>query len=254
MRETGADIPFIGEKDSNRKEKPTVDWVRETGDHGNFNSYNRNAYMTTVRDGSPSFTPGDTYIYSNVWLCSYFSGWALDHDDASSYYTDVFNFLLYGGVKTNMLGAHNKTFGNNFIFRPDWQSQYDGIWPSNPDSPSGGRQPCCVCGNSAVPCNETWYGNTCVIGNGRPFSGPCGGMSDTRNNSYYTTAGKFEQSCGRGSSLLAVQEQGYEIGSKVQPIPSDDGAMLALAAQFINALPSVVAPCCAGCGGCAAAA
>eukprot|EP01043_Picozoa_sp_COSAG02_P001178 COSAG02_NODE_23_length_52893_cov_58.101868_58_plen_107_part_00 len=74
--------------------------------------------MTTVRDGTPNFTPGDTYIYSNVWLCSYFSGWALDHDDASSYYTDLFNFLLYGGVKTNMLGAHNKTFGNNFIFRP----------------------------------------------------------------------------------------------------------------------------------------
>ena len=54
--------------------------ITDHSDHGTFNSYNRNAYLTTIRDGSPSFTPADTYIYSNVWLCSYFSGWALDHD------------------------------------------------------------------------------------------------------------------------------------------------------------------------------
>ena len=54
--------------------------------------------------------------------------------------------------------------------------------------------------------------------------------------------------------VLALQEHGYEIGSTVQPIPKDDRAMLALATQFINALPALVAPCCAGCGGCAAAA
>eukprot|EP01052_Picozoa_sp_SAG31_P007484 SAG31_NODE_356_length_17180_cov_7.595925_12_plen_207_part_00 len=205
--------------------------------------------MTTVRDGTPNFTPGDTYIFSNVWLCSYFSGWSLDHDDASSYYTDIHNVLIFGGVKTNMLGAHNKTFAVNFIFRPDWQSKLDGIWPSNPDSPSGGRQPFCAQGGNGRPCNETYQNNTCIIGTGRPFSAPCGTLSGTKDNRYFTVAASFSQKCGSGSDLKNAQMHGYEINSTVEPMPTDD-LIVDMAAAFINDLPATVSPCCSGCLDC----
>ena len=51
------------------------------------------------------------------WITGYHSAWPLDHDDGSCYYTDTYNFLVYGGYK-NYLG-HSKTVTNNVYIFPD---------------------------------------------------------------------------------------------------------------------------------------
>ena len=87
--------------------------VRETGDHGPFNSWDRQPYLTELdsSDESPSLTPAESNITNNFFINNYHSTWPIDHDDGSCYYTDTYNFLVYGGYK-NFLG-HSKTVTKN---------------------------------------------------------------------------------------------------------------------------------------------
>ena len=65
--------------------------VRETGDHGPFNSWDRQPHLTDVDQGpgSPSLTLGESYITNNFFINNYNSNWPIDHDDGSCYYTDT---------------------------------------------------------------------------------------------------------------------------------------------------------------------
>lgn len=80
----------------------------------------RQAYLTDIRDGTPSLVPGQNNITKNLVMpdpclllfgcllfClsgsvpvepqlfnSYSSTWPLDHDDGSCYYTDTENFMI----------------------------------------------------------------------------------------------------------------------------------------------------------------
>ena len=73
--------------------------VRETSDHGPFNSWDRVPYMTRHTDGRLRTVPMRTSVRRNFIVNGYNGVWALDHDDGSSYYNDTSNVLVYGGCK-----------------------------------------------------------------------------------------------------------------------------------------------------------
>ena len=68
--------------------------VRETADHGPFNSWDRMPYVFPGRDGAPTTRPPLNRIFQNFFIHNGGIGWPIDHDDGSCYYHDSYNVLL----------------------------------------------------------------------------------------------------------------------------------------------------------------
>ena len=85
------------------------DTVKETGDHGSFNSWGRDRYwgltdvdLNTVTLGEQKSMPlwdavKTTILRNNRWRCDH--GWDIDLDDGSSNYEICNNLCLNGGIK-----------------------------------------------------------------------------------------------------------------------------------------------------------
>jgi len=93
------------------------DTVRETGDHGSFNSWGRDRFwgLKDVPDGKlPDLALLDavetTVIRNSRWRCDH--GWDVDLDDGSSNYLIENNLFLNGGLKLRE-GFH-RTVRNEF--------------------------------------------------------------------------------------------------------------------------------------------
>jgi hypothetical protein len=76
---------------------------RESGDHGPFNSWDRNPYLV-----NGSLTPRYNTIEHNLIFSNYGSGFGIDNDDTSSYYT------IRSNVKCDYDG-HDKYFYENVM-------------------------------------------------------------------------------------------------------------------------------------------
>jgi hypothetical protein len=131
--------------------------IRETGDHGPINTWDRQPYLTdAVQPGSPSVWQHDSYINYNTLFNNYHSVWPIDHDDGSSFYVDSYNFIIYGGKK-NYLG-HSKTDHHEIYVYADLNGDEFGsgycIDDYKPTRGSSGW-------------NETWIQNICTL-YGRP--------------------------------------------------------------------------------------
>ena len=192
--------------------------VRETEDHGPFNSWDRQPYLTEVgsNDGSRSLTPAENYLINNFFINNYHSTWPIDHDDGSCYYTDQFNFLLYGGYK-NYLG-HSKTVTNNLYVYPDANT---GCAFSDGASLTG----------LASGWDEVWSNNTCIISSSVVYeNGACdpshlkGLVPFTANNHFYTADGNITIPCGKNITFTLAQYQalGYDIGTIVSKLPTNE--------------------------------
>ena len=72
--------------------------VRETSDHGCFNSWDRSPLIWDATDVSRLY-PAQTLISRNFFINNYHSTWPIDHDDGSNSFLDTFNFLPWGGAK-----------------------------------------------------------------------------------------------------------------------------------------------------------
>jgi hypothetical protein len=60
---------------------------RESGDHGPINSWDRQPYLTKIRDGhTPSFVPIRRSIHHNFIFANYGASQGVDNDDGSSWY------------------------------------------------------------------------------------------------------------------------------------------------------------------------
>ena len=199
--------------------------VRETGDHGCFNSWDRQPYLTELQDGqTPSLIPATSYLTRNFLINNYHSTWPIDHDDGSCYYTDTYNYLVYGGYK-NYLG-HSKTVINNTYVYPDalhsakqtyrgypFCANHDGATLT--DLPSGW--------------DEVWAHNTCIIGNPDIYSfGTCstdaksdsqGLVPMTYNNTFYAPNKDIYIRCGSVNlTLQEYQAMGFDKGSVVNDV------------------------------------
>jgi len=84
------------------------DTVKETGDHGSFNSWGRdrywlpninevNAWVKQVPELSKLDAVKPNVLANNRWRCDH--GWDIDLDDGSSYYLITNNLCLHGGIK-----------------------------------------------------------------------------------------------------------------------------------------------------------
>jgi len=94
------------------------DTVKETGDHGSFNSWGRDRYweLRGVPNGElPKLALLDVVkpntLRNNRWRCDH--GWDIDLDDGSSHYLIYNNLLLNGGLKFRE--GFQRTATNNII-------------------------------------------------------------------------------------------------------------------------------------------
>ncbi len=92
------------------------DTVRETSDHGSFNSWGRDRYWKL--DGAPAAEMAalamldvvkPIVIRNSRWLCNH--GWDVDLDDGSSNFEIYNNLFLHGGLKLRE-GFHRKVWNN----------------------------------------------------------------------------------------------------------------------------------------------
>ena len=203
--------------------------VRETGDHGVFNSWDRQPFLTKVRDGhTPSLIPATSNLTLNLFINNYHSVWPIDHDDGSCYYLDTLNFLVYGGYK-NYLG-HSKVVRNNIYVYPDQRTTILG-------EENVGKfftEPYCANSDGAdntgpFPSGwgEIWANNTCIIGNPNIYEfSACSANKDisalvplTGNNTFYAKSKDIYIQCGdKKLTLDQYQELGYDLGSTVEDI------------------------------------
>ena len=81
------------------RENLLANLVRETVDHGPYNSWDRNPYIwrTSMDDeaSATTYTPAMSSVHHNFIFCSYGGIKGIDHDDGSGYYYDHDNFLPY---------------------------------------------------------------------------------------------------------------------------------------------------------------
>jgi hypothetical protein len=91
------------------------DTVRETGDHGSFNSWGRDRFWhlkNAPADKLPELSGLDTettVIRNSRWRCDH--GWDVDLDDGSSHYEIYNNLFLKGGLKLRE-GFHRRVYNN----------------------------------------------------------------------------------------------------------------------------------------------
>ena len=195
-------------------------WVRETRDHGPFNSWDRQPYLTKLRNGTASLVPALSNITRNFIITNYNSLHPLDHDDGSCYYYDTYNYLVYGGYK-NYLG-HSKIVKYNYYVYPD--AKLDG-------------HQFCALSNGASTTNlpsgwgEVWENNTCIIGNPNiyefssctPTGSNTGLIPFTANNTFYAPNNDIYIKCSSEKlSLQQFESLGYDMGSQVfDPVSND---------------------------------
>jgi len=98
------------------------DTVKETGDHGSFNSWGRDRYWVpdsnTINDRVrqvPELPRLDAVkpiiLRNNRWRCDH--GWDIDLDDGSSYYLITSNLCLHGGIKNRE--GYGRIVENNIL-------------------------------------------------------------------------------------------------------------------------------------------
>jgi hypothetical protein len=212
--------------------------VRETGDHGPFNSWDRQPYITRngVDDGfseqqrgAPSGTSiiaQPSIITKNLIINGYNGVWSIDHDDGSQYFNDTENVLVWGGCK-NFLG-HSKSCDNNLIMYPEKISGHG-----------------CQTDDNSVFANQYFHDNDCMTGDGHFYSfGGCSPSNlattvyQTWENRFYSPDGVFQSTCGL-SNFTAWQAAGQDQKSVVAKTPSVD-TILRMAELKLGLQPEIV--------------
>ena len=98
------------------------DTVKETGDHGSFNSWGRdrywrpnidevNAWVRQVPELPRLDAVKPTILRHNRWRCDH--GWDIDLDDGSSFYVITNNLCLHGGIKNRE--GYGRVVENNIL-------------------------------------------------------------------------------------------------------------------------------------------
>eukprot|EP01052_Picozoa_sp_SAG31_P034353 SAG31_NODE_4004_length_3672_cov_4.391548_2_plen_969_part_00 len=221
--------------------------VRETMDHGPFNSWDRSPHIFPGSDGRPSMVPAFNHLFGNFFINSGGGGFPIDHDDGSSLYNDTFNVLLYGGAK-NYYG-HDKQAMNNLYVFPDMVEGGVCILDEGPQWPNAGY-------------GEMFCHNHCLIYNRDPsrmrdrfdvtgatntFGSHCdltrlnATVTHTASNTYYG-AGKPSIDCNRELvNFSSWQALGQERNSVARPLPTPT-QVVAMAKKVLVLARSVNAP------------
>ena len=172
--------------------------VRESSDHGPWNSWSRVPYITNLRTGKPSIIPATRRIHGNFILSTYFSQEAIDTDDGSAYYEVFDNFFAYGdeGLKSDFGGHDNRWHGNVLAYVGNCYH----MW-------------------SFKGYNDAFFGNKCIFRTG--YSSDCKVSAgwEVHDNTVFSQSGSA-QVC--GMDFKAWQAHGHDPGSSIAKWPSDD--------------------------------
>lgn len=225
---------------------------RESGDHGPINSWDRQAYLTTLKDGTtPSFDPIPRVIRRNLIFANYGASQGVDNDDGSSWFHIHYNvFYDADGFKMDY-GGHDSVYEHNMAISFSYR---------------GG--PCFGMGSFKEGHGDVLRGNRCLVGVGNSkdtvdgtndesiyekarldalyehygYSRPetrddeptfvgrlWGGCEDSHvtleSNEYYTPDGIARVGC-NGDQFYTLSELesnfGLEVNSTVAPLPDVD--------------------------------
>jgi hypothetical protein len=119
------------------------DTVKETGDHGSFNSWGRDRWWGVKGIDLDSILPGDhalpvldvvepNILSNSRWRCDH--GWDIDLDDGSSNYRIYNNLCLNGGLKLRegfFRTCENNILVNNTLHAHVWFNDSHDIFRSN---------------------------------------------------------------------------------------------------------------------------
>jgi len=121
---------------------------RESGDHGPINSWDRQAYLTTIRDGkTPSFDARPRTIRGNFIIANYNAAEGVDNDDGSSWFHIHHNvFYQANGFKMDY-GGHDSVYEYNMAISLSYH---------------GG--PCFGMGSFREGHGDVLRGNKCLLG------------------------------------------------------------------------------------------
>merc|ERR1712190_706578 len=119
---------------------------RETGDHGPINSWDRNAYISDVLTGKPSYTAQTNHVDHNMIIANYGASQGFDTDDGSSWYNIHDNFMFHADGWEMDYGGHDSAFHDNIVFHE-----------------GGDGQNCINTGGFLPGHGAKWYNNKCVL-------------------------------------------------------------------------------------------
>lgn len=183
-------------------ENLVLNTCRESGDHGPFNSWDRQVYVTKVLNGSPSVEKAYDVISCNFIIANYDSGWGVDSDDGSAYYKTHDNFFAYAntGMKNDLGGHDNHHYHNIYA--------YSNIGYAISAQLKGHQ--------------DYFYSNTVVLNKDGDYGhGSCSGDGKTvvHDNRLYSPTGNITE-CGK--SLEAWQALGNDPGTTASTLPADE--------------------------------
>lgn len=189
--------------DSNLTENLLLNTCRESGDHGPFNSWDRQVFVTKVRDGhTPSPEKAYDNITGNFMIANYNSQEAIDNDDGSNYYMTHGNFFVYSGNgMKNDFGGHDNHHFNNIYAYVGGGFRIVGQLKGHEDY---------FYNNTVVMTRDGDYGNPTCSGDGKTV---------VHDNKIYTPNGKVSE-C--GMSLKEWQAKGNDPGTIAGKIPDDE--------------------------------
>eukprot|EP00040_Diaphanoeca_grandis_P016432 m.84756 g.84756 ORF g.84756 m.84756 type:complete len:1009 (-) comp25800_c0_seq1:252-3278(-) len=176
-------------------------FVRESGDHGQFNSWDRQPIVRGDATSGYEIVPKTHHLNKNFILNINFlgvthSGYSVDYDDGSSQYNATNNFLVYGAFKVR--DGINRAHSHNLIYGKPADYQCDGF-------------------------NSTSFEHNTVIDTSIKFGcvgtafGPLGTYNSVKqnNNNYFTPNNTAMPFSACGNSLKELQTAGYEVGSTI---------------------------------------
>ena len=201
-----------------------VNAVRESGDHGPWNSWDRSPYITNLRfnNGTGSVVPAPRRIHHNFILGNYNTQECIDTDDGSAHYETDHNIFIYGhnGLKTNFAGNNNRHRHNIYLY-------VEGCFYYNP---------CESCSTPAQVSSDAFTDNMCVYTARDGYFSNCGTYTsgiEVHNNTVFSADGTCTvcDSTSKPVSLAEWVATGHDVESKVLPWPADSTAV-----QWIKAL------------------
>ena len=180
---------------------------RESSDHGPFNSWDRQPFLTDVLNGTPSLLMDWQHIHRNFMIANYESSQAIDNDDGSGYYHSHHNVLIYSpnGMKSDFSGHDNHHHDNLFAYL---DGHCLGLVDPMPGHVDYFYNNFCVMDQSAT----TNYGDFTCNSDITPI---------LHSNQIFTPSGKTSE-C--GLDLIAYQAKGpnHDPGTNVTVTPPDD--------------------------------
>eukprot|EP00117_Sycon_ciliatum_P002580 scpid36471/ scgid7744/ len=194
---------------SNISENLLMNTCRESGDHGPFNSWDRQVFVTKVGDGkTASVIKAYDNIERNFMIANYNSQEAIDNDDGSCYFETHNNFFAYAGngMKNDFDGHDNHHHDNIYAY-------------------IGRGFGICA---QLEGHNDMFYGNTVVLKQDGDYGhGTCSGPGKTvvHDNKIYTPTGKVTE-CGK--PLAEWQKEGNDKGTTAAPYPPDETLVSAI--------------------------